>query len=557
MMNMLITDKKELRRYATDQRIWQGIPSIEVTKKGRIFVTFYAGGIMEHIGNYCMLVESRDGFQYSEPIAATYLADHRCYDPCLWIDPLGRLWFTWAVCPDDGLWGVICDDPDADELVWSKEFFIGHDIMMNKPVVLSTGEWLFPLAVWNHGVRSLPPKYDSKTPEKGSFVYKTNDNGVTFSRLGGADVPNRSFDEHMVVELTDGRLMMLVRTYYGIGVSYSSDRGRTWSRGEDSGLGGPSSRFHICRLRSGRLLLINHVDFNKRNNLMLLLSEDDGRTWPWRLMLDARDAVSYPDAKEAEDGYIYITHDRERGCKKKSLQQAQSYAREILVSRVTEEDILQGELVNQGSYLGRIASKLGKYRGEDPNPFGDPHLFSDKEYAAHLLKTESGEARVNRIFEHYSPRCDEQHQADVDRVDQLIARLAEREYADPVLLLAVVTAIRELSGTCEPKHPTVERITAWVDQRLTDELSLADMAAHFRMSRYYLCHLFKEKTGITILEYRNERRLTLAKQKLIAGEEKVTDIALSCGFGSASYFNEIFSKSEGMTPSAYRKLHSK
>ena len=40
MENMLITKEEDLRRFYTDQRIWQGIPSIEVTPKGRIFITF-------------------------------------------------------------------------------------------------------------------------------------------------------------------------------------------------------------------------------------------------------------------------------------------------------------------------------------------------------------------------------------------------------------------------------------------------------------------------------------------------------------------------------------
>ena len=367
---MLITDKQELKKYTAENRIWQGIPSIEVTRKGRIFVTFYSGGIKEEIGNYCMLVESRDGIRYSEPIAVTYMAEHRCFDPCLWIDPLGRLWWTWAICPDDGLWACICDDPDADELQWSEPFFVGNDIMMNKPIVTSDGAWLFPLAVWDHGVRTtLPASYDSKTPDKGAYLYRSTDNGKSFIRLGAAHVPDRSFDEHMVAELRDGRLWMLVRTHYGIGESYSSDGGRTWTPGVDSGLGGPSSRFHLRRLRSGRLLLINHVNFTKRNNLTVLLSEDEGRTWCAQLLLDGRDAVSYPDMAEGADGYLYITYDRERGCNKKSLAEAQSYAREILVSRITEADILAGKPIDKGSYLGRIVSKLGDYEGEDSDPY--------------------------------------------------------------------------------------------------------------------------------------------------------------------------------------------
>ena len=165
MKQMLITEPAKLQQFYTPQRIWQGIPSVEVTEKGRIFVTFYAGGVKEEIGNYARVVKSDDGGKtYTEPIAVAYLDEHRCYDPCLWIDPLGRLWFNWSICPNDGLYGAVCDDPDADELTWSEPFFIGNDIMMNKPIVLTTGEWLFPLAVWADGIRSLPPQFD---PGKG------------------------------------------------------------------------------------------------------------------------------------------------------------------------------------------------------------------------------------------------------------------------------------------------------------------------------------------------------------------------------------------------------
>ena len=360
---MLITNSNDLTRFYSDKRIWQGIPSVAVTPKGRVFITFYSGGTKEEYGNFAMVVKSDDGITYTEPIVAAYKDGYRCFDPCLWIDPLGRLWFTWGIAPEDAVWASVCDDPDAEELIWSDPFFIGNDVMMNKPVVLNSGAWLFPLAVWNHDVRTMPPEFDSKTPEKGSFVYRTLDFGKSFEKLGGADVHNRHFDEHMVVELRDGRLMMLVRTRYGIGASYSEDLGMTWTEGVDSGLGGPSSRFHITRLKSGRLLLINHVNFTKRNNLMALLSDDDGKTWSKGLMIDERTGVSYPDAMEADDGYIYITYDYDRGAYKKSLEDALACQREILIARVTEDEILSGGIYDYGSYLKRIVSKLGAYTG--------------------------------------------------------------------------------------------------------------------------------------------------------------------------------------------------
>ncbi|MBQ2686960.1 MAG: exo-alpha-sialidase [Clostridia bacterium] len=355
---MLVRDKNELKKYEHDDRIWQGIPSIEVTKKGRIFSTFYTGGTTEpQIYNYSLLVYSDDGKNFTEPVAVARDDDHRCYDPTVWIDPLGRLWFVWSIMPDNAVYAAICDDPDADEIVFGEEFRIGNDIMLNKPTVLSSGEWLFPIAVWNKGV-AVGRLTDSWDDMRGSFVYRTTDNGKTFEKLGRSEVENRLYDEHMVLELNDKRLMMLVRTTYGIGISYSDDKGLTWSEGEDSKLGGPCSRFHITRLKSGRVLLVNHYNFKGRNNLYALLSDDDCKSWKYKLLIDERSNVSYPDAKEAEDGYIYITYDRERGAFYRSIDDVDGAAREILYAKITEDDIIAGELVSMESSLRNIISKL-------------------------------------------------------------------------------------------------------------------------------------------------------------------------------------------------------
>ena len=230
--------------------------------------------------------------------------------------------------------------------------------MMNKPILTSTGAWLFPIAVWNHGIRALSPEYDSSIPEKGSFAYTSYDEGKTFHKLGYADIKDRSFDEHMILEMQDKSLMMYVRTNYGIGAARSLDGGLTWIEGFNTGYGGPNSRFHIRRLKSGRILLINHYNYTGRNNLTAMLSEDDGQTFPYTLLLDERASVSYPDAKEAEDGFIYITYDRERGAGAKTPEERENAAKEILIAKIREEDILNGKLIDPDSFLQRVANKL-------------------------------------------------------------------------------------------------------------------------------------------------------------------------------------------------------
>lgn len=370
---MLITDPSALQAFAAAHRVWQGIPGIERTKGGRTFVSFYSGGTKETYGNFAVVICAASNAEFSEPVvAAKKNGSFRCFDPVLWMDPLDRLWFIWNVMPGEQVFASICDDPDADTLIWGKEFEIGRGIMMNKPTVLTTGEWLFPIAVWRtdlfNDVRreALLPDEDSA-----AFIYSTTDEGKTFTRLGGAKLENRSFDEHMVVEMENGTLRMLVRLLDGIGEAYSYDRGNTWVEAKKSEIAGPSSRFFFRKLRSGKVLLINHYHFKGRNNLTAMLSEDDGRTFPYTLLLDERNAVTYPDAVEDEEGFINIVYDRERGAFRKTLQEAYSEAREILTARITEADIMNGSICTTGSYLKRIACKLGSLAEGDPDPFAE------------------------------------------------------------------------------------------------------------------------------------------------------------------------------------------
>lgn len=369
-----VNSKKE--RFQDSYRRWQGIPSIEVSKKGRVFINFYTGQEAEVGGNIMILCVSDDGGDSFRSCAA--VVEHpdpecRIYDPCLWMSPDGSLWMTYTQARGfndgrSGVWVTVCDQPDETELSWSAPRRIANGIMMNKPLVTSHGEWLFPCAIWCDQSGSIPSERHGLEGEQFSNVYASSDEGKTIVLRGHADIPNRSFDEHMLVEKKDGSLWMLVRTLDGIGESFSIDQGYTWTSGQKSHIDGPCSRFHIRRLKSGRLLMINHFQFGQKNDvddimsqgdvkawkgrshLTAMLSEDDGQTWPYTLLLDERDEVSYPDASEAEDGYIYVTYDHER-----------VREREILLARFTEDDILKGRLESpRGTFRILVNKALGQ-----------------------------------------------------------------------------------------------------------------------------------------------------------------------------------------------------
>ena len=566
---MLITDAQELKQFYSDNRLWQGIAAIERTKKGRLFCTFYSGNCTEALGNFCpLIISDDDGKSWSEPICAAYLGEsYRCFDPALWIDPLGRLWFIWNVEMEIGAYASICENPDADILTWSEPFLIAKGVIINKPTVLTSGEWLFPVANWDYQtlyghlecVGANFNKNDKSEMEHyqkiyGANVYKSSDNGKTFIYLGGCKqilCPN--YDEHCIFERKDGILVMYMRTRLGVARSFSYDRGVNWTVAEGFNVTGPVAKLFARRLKSGRLLLVNHHNFKGRNNLTALLSEDDGETYPYTLLLDERNNVSYPDIVEGENGYIYISYDRERGSSD-TAEEAKKSAREILFAKINEQDILEGKIVSKGSCLKQIISKLTSELWDSEYYKHVPNVD-----ASVIVKRHSSLPDIlDEVFSYYPLNCKNSHLTDYEKVDAIIKEAENKKGDLTPIIEKLINYLRDINLKANSTEyvPIVESIIDILHKNPREKISLNELADKIGVNVYYMCHVFKRKTGLTILEYINSTKLLYAKNMLLNTSKNIAEIALDCGFSDSSYFTYSFKKSEGIPPSKYRELHS-
>lgn len=331
-----------------EDRKFEQVPAIGTSADGKqIFVAWYSGGSAPGPGNYVTLsVSQDDGKTWLNDQLAIYpkSAEYRFFDPAFWRNKDGQVYLFYGSVKDsliwDGFGGV-----NGLEIAWdgtkvthgeSKRMMDG--VMSNKPLHLASQDLaLFPVYV------DKPLASDSSGkafPENGAFIQvldhsKSNDLGAVtrYSRIQIAD-SIRIHDEPQLVELSDkGDLMVMVRTTKGIYFSKSSDYGKTWTAVEPFTASGPttSSRFYLGKLASGNLLLISNSS-TTRNNMTAFISKDGGKTWPHKLLLDARENVSYPDADQTPDGNIHVVFDRER-----------TTAKDILYCRFTEEDVIKGE----------------------------------------------------------------------------------------------------------------------------------------------------------------------------------------------------------------------
>lgn len=341
--------------YQPKDRQWEGLVTCAATGN-RLWAAFYTGGTREP-----------DEFNY---IAVAYSDD----DGKNWVDPY-----------------IVIDNKDANRI--GVRAILPNFYMEDNVLVLQfMQQYIFEIRFTNPGAQNIrdvqisePQKVsDLKLHKAPTFVtdrdgskikvvaYETKvDNteqiGTTYIdyfdktqnkyvRRGKAVSSNASarlYPESQVVELEKGKWMVVSRLENGqnggIECAISNDYGYTWEAYK-SDLGepfiGPGSKGHIMQLSSGHILVINHDTSSARSSLCAYLSTDNGKSYPYKLSIDSRPDVSYPYAFE-KDGYIYVAWDKGRYLEK-----------EFRISKITEQDIIDGEVSSSGSFEKRIINKL-------------------------------------------------------------------------------------------------------------------------------------------------------------------------------------------------------
>jgi len=203
----------------------------------------------------------------------------------------------------------------------------GYHVINNDRVTqLSSGRLLVPSASTS----------DVKTVNHFvSHCYISDDGGKTWRNgKGHVDAPKRGAMEPEVVELNDGRILMIVRTQLGyIGKSYSSDGGDTWSKLESLGVRAPEAPSTLRRIPStSDLVLIFNDTFTpgaghggKRTPLTAAISSDEGLTWKnvGNLESDASKTFSYTSLTFVRDravmSYWESGEGRQLSCRFRSI----------------------------------------------------------------------------------------------------------------------------------------------------------------------------------------------------------------------------------------------
>ena len=115
----------------------------------------------------------------------------------------------------------------------------------------------------------------------------------------------------------------------------------------------------------------------------------------------------------------------------------------------------------------------------------------------------------------------------------------------------------DISVLTTPSHPSGNRqcaaIKRYIDLHFKEALTLELLAEEAHMNKYYLSHTFKREYGDSPINYMISRRISESKYLLAETDLSVSQVAQLLGFSSASYFSQVFRKTQSVSPMEYRQ----
>lgn len=146
-----------------------------------------------------------------------------------------------------------------------------------------------------------------------------------------------------------------------------------------------------------------------------------------------------------------------------------------------------------------------------------------------------------------------------DLISNLQKDQRNREYLTSLLFYRMIL---ELSWNLYDDHKVtgahyLKKACIFIEEHLTEEISIPMIAAAAGINKSYLQALFKKDKKVSMNQYINEQRLKKAIYLLINSSLSITDIAFHAGYNSRQHFGNTFEKNIGMSPRAYRQIHGR
>lgn len=137
-------------------------------------------------------------------------------------------------------------------------------------------------------------------------------------------------------------------------------------------------------------------------------------------------------------------------------------------------------------------------------------------------------------------------------VSQMKARVLFLELLLEIVEAAEEGVLIEDTSDVSPAERRVTEVINYINSNYQGNITLNALSKHFYVSKYYLCHIFKDITGVSIIDFINKKRLAEAERMLKYSNLNITEISEAVGFNSVNHFIGLFKNNYSCTPRNFR-----
>ena len=300
---------------------------------GDLLAAWFGGTHEGHADVAIWLARFADG-HWLEPVRIADEPGVPLWNPVLFRDAADAVWLFYKAGPTVPAWtGMYIRSIDGGRS-WSDPTMLPAGLLgpaKNKPITLSNGDilcgtsneswqsWACWVEISADGGATWRKEGPILAPEAGRSDQRSDQISAVWDEESQTLLLPQGHSgviQPAVWEYAPGRLRMLMRATRQIGAVCSADSddyGRTWTRARPLDIPHPNSGLDAARLGDSRIALVCNPTLEGRTPLALLISADNGETWPQRIDLETgAGEYSYPSVIATPDGRVHVVYTYDR-----------------------------------------------------------------------------------------------------------------------------------------------------------------------------------------------------------------------------------------------------
>lgn len=265
---------------------------------------------------------------------------------------------------------------------------------------------------------------------------------------------------------------------------------------------------------------------------------------------------------------MYISNVNSSSIKLQSIE-SQNISASETVEMYSEEDLVL-IYINKGAATYSIDDEEYEFKKRDLlilNPQTRAMIYPIRKLDWIVVKLSgvlfTSSININEVHRHFLTK-------DPNQIIKSYLELAMLELEDPFrgtdiivkkLLECVMVHILRDNGlsikdsSVQVKHDEIDQVQDYIREHYSEKITLDELSEHVGINKYYLIRLFKQKTGLSPIDFLIHVRLAEAEKLLAQTDTTISKISDMVGFHSPSHFSKTFKESNHCTPSAYRKMN--